>query len=623
MNHVIDYWTVVDNLTDTFAAEADIRGFDWKKVVMAYERLRLILEVRPDVFGNLLPTASRAYTAAKNLQLSITRYGNTKHFLERTRTSLDRKKLLDHLIDDRQEKYIDILEGTRAHIASMDNYLKRLSIALEDDFKVQFYDPAFVRIREASRQWDVTLGAVERTSILTNNRAFAKVMPQATMEFDLPKRDIAIKEALDGALAASQDMGALLNDPTFLATFKMLGGGPMPSKVENVLPGLPSSTDEQMMGRSPGQPSEFGTSLEALIPDPSIYKFETGTGFEIRPVIQPDGNSVVYDFNYMYTTNIREPVRADEKHLGRVKRHFINTQVQTSSFELREVSRYQVTLKAARTAKGVPLLEDIPIAGQLFRPLPSDESSIQENIVLAHCVVYPTLYDLMGLHWAPSVVDIDHVSVRDAGHVVRGRYETLTNTIFDATSQRVDEILDIQQASPEHYRPDLHHRHTRPSPYHPGGYTHPEAEKFVDPSGRGFERPDRRPAEMREPPYDPRFRAPIRYESVPYPENLDSRGSIEIIPAPPGVPLGNANHGSGAQPLRLQAPGQIRPNADASWQVPNVPNPVGQSGRMPMSVPQRYPSTGSPPWGAERAAPVPGGWQATGDGRARQSPMPR
>ncbi|MEZ6135381.1 MAG: hypothetical protein R3C53_10775 [Pirellulaceae bacterium] len=48
---------------------------------------------------------------------------------------------------------------------------------------------------------------------------------------------------------------------------------------------------------------------------------------------------MVFDFHYLYTTDIREPVRADEKHLGRVKQHFIDTDVQLSNFELREVSR--------------------------------------------------------------------------------------------------------------------------------------------------------------------------------------------------------------------------------------------------------------------------------------------
>ena len=104
---------------------------------------------------------------------------------------------------------------------------------------------------------------------------------------------------------------------------------------------------------------------------------------------------MVFNFNYMYTTNVREPVRADEKHLGRIKRHFDLTDVQLGNFELREVSRVLVALKASRTSRGFPPLKDIPIAGVLFRPLPSAESSLQEKIILTQATVFPTLFDLM------------------------------------------------------------------------------------------------------------------------------------------------------------------------------------------------------------------------------------
>ncbi len=518
-------WLTLNRLFSEFVAASDIRTFEWAKVVTTYENLCRFLNSNSSGLGDLVQEAGKVYAAGQSYYLADADRDNVTYFLERTRADLDRNKLLEHLIDEQQEKYIDLLEGTRAHIASLDNYLKRLSVAMEDDFKIQFYEPAFVRVREAARTWDVTLGVVERTSILTNNRQFAKVMPQATMEFDLPKREIAIKEAMEGAKALTQDMGALLQDPTFLATFSMMGGGLPATKVQDVLPTLPSGTDEQNMGLTQqGQP-ELGAALQALVPDPAIYKFETGTGYEIRPVIQPDGNSIVYDFNYMYTTNIREPVRADEKHLGRVKRHFINTQVQTSSFEMREVSRYQVALKAARTSKGVPLFEDIPLVGAAFRPAPSDQSSIQENIILAHSVVYPTVFDLMGLRWAPSVVDLDHVSLRNSDHVVRGRYEAITNSVFETTTKRVDEMLDIEYNSPRYYRPDLYHRQTQPSPYHPNGYIAEPVEKITDPTGGNFVIPDRRPAEFQQPPYDPRVRTPVRFDTVPYDASTVPRGA--------------------------------------------------------------------------------------------------
>jgi hypothetical protein len=398
----------------------------------------------------------------------------------RARRPLDHKKFLDMLIDDLEDKYIELLDGTRAHTANVDNYLKRLTTALDDDFNTQFYHPAFRYIREASTHWDVQFGQTETTSILANNREFAKVDPSATMEFDLPARDILFAEALNGAKALMDDVGALANDPTFLAMAKVRtqgsGTSPPPGStggfgvVRDVLPGLHSSTAEQIMAHNAGARPQLGSNLENLIPDPAIYKFETGTGFEIRPVIQPDGQAVVFNFNYMYTTNIREPVRADEKHLGRVRRHYIHTDVQLSNFELREVSRYTVALKAARTSRGVPLLEDIPVVGVLWRPLPSSESSLQQNIILSQATIFPTLFDLMGLRWAPVVSDMDPLRVSNREFVVRGRHRALENRVYDYASSQVDEFLRIPEAN---RRTDLYRSQETIPWMHPNGYQGP------------------------------------------------------------------------------------------------------------------------------------------------------
>ncbi len=397
---------------------------------------------------------------------------------EGSRRPLDHKKFLDMLIDDVEEKYIDLLEGTRSHIAVIDNYIQRLATALDDDFNTQFYNPAFRAIRETGRYWDVSFGQIETTTVLTNNRAFARVAPQATMEFDLPKRDILIAEAFDAAAAVYQDYGALMADPSFLALTKMYSGQPTSSQfsgspnpgVRDILPGLPSVTDEHLLLQAdlaaPDQPS----ALESLIPDPAIYKFETGTAFQLRPVIQPDGQAVVFHFNYMYTTNVREPVRADEKHLGRVKRHFVDTDVQLGNYELREASRYRVALKASRTSRGVPLLEDVPALGVLFRPLPQSESSLQENIILTQATIFPTLFDLMGLRWAPAVADLDPLRLREKEFVTRGRRQRLQENVFDYSSFQVDHFLRVP---PSERRTDLY-RPQSSIPYeHPNGYSGP------------------------------------------------------------------------------------------------------------------------------------------------------
>ncbi|PHS15765.1 MAG: hypothetical protein COA78_04800 [Blastopirellula sp.] len=517
-----------------------------------------------------------SYDAVFSARQSDNRIKEAREVAKKTRGDLDHRKLLDYLIDEQEDKFIELVEGTRSHIAVIDQYLKRLSIALEDDFKVQFYDPAFVRVRDAARSAEVNLGQVERTTILTNNRSFAKVDPQATMEFDLPKRQIAIKEAFDAAKALVEDTGALINDPTFLAAFQMMGGSNQASTVKNLVPGQSSTTDQQLMGHAP--PPEFsgapGSSLQNLVPEPSVYKIETGTGFQIRPVIQPDGDSVIYDFDYMYTTNIREPVRADEKHIGRIRRHYIQTSVQTSSFELREISRYQVALKVSRTSRGVPLLEDIPFLGAVFRPAASAESSIQQNIILGQTTVYPTLYDLMGLRWAPQVVDLDHTALLEKEHVIRGRQQAIRNYVFDVASRRVDEFLDIQKKTPEHYRPDFYHQESHRSPYHPNGHTYIPKDKsnpVVDPTGQQFQRRDRRPMDMQEPTYEQYRHRPTYPEQIeaqrvpenaPLPQGYDNLEPVPLQPMP--TPAGNDNaairqRGNYQQPRVIAPANYIRP----------------------------------------------------------------
>lgn len=554
----IDHWEEIRQVVRAFQNDAEDPA---TKLSVLEERLASVRkavtsfepdpEAQPKVLREMLSAATEVVERVREREVKIAR---AEYFAKRVRRDLDHRKLLEHLIDEQEEKYIELVEGTRSHIAQIDNYLKRLAIALEDDFKVQFYDPAFAGVRAASREWDVNLGQVERTTILTNNRQFAKVEPQATMEFDLPKRAPMIVEGMNGARALVQEYGSLLQDPTFLSLSGMMSGSPVSAatggagtpvsglpnqglrtpSVRNVLPGQSTDTAEQLMAQSGGPDRKFGAALEGLIPDPAIYKFDTGTGFEIRPVIQPDGHSVIYDFDYMYTTNVREPVRPDEKHLGRVKRHFIHTQVQTSSFELREISRYQVALKASRTSRGVPLLEDIPGAGVLFRPLPSDESSLQQNIILGQSTVYPTLFDLMGLRWSKYVVDLDHINLRDLEHVTRGREQAIRDFTFDEASDRVDQFLDIKGKHSEHLRPDLYHQQRQTSPYHPGGHHYVPEPPMQDLRNRSFTIPDRRPEEYREPPYDTLRRNPVDSELQQIPNPGGQPENLRLIP--PEVP---------------------------------------------------------------------------------------
>lgn len=581
-----------------------------------YERFAEVRAlVLKSVQGDLLTEVTRTFDQA---EIALRLYFNQQtDFVSKARIAravrhpLDYKKLLDLFVDDVEEKYIEQLEGTRAHIANIDNFIKGLATALDDDLNRQFYYPAFRCVRQASRSWDVTLGQIETTTILTNNRAFAKVDPSATMEFDLPKRDPLIVEAMAGAKALIDQYGALVNDPSFLSLVKLRSGQPVSSPVQgalfngspvrNILPGLATTTDEQILSQAGPGRREFQSPLEALIPDPAIYKFETGTGFEIRPVVSPDGQNVVFNFNYMYTTNIREPVRADEKHLGRVKRHYINTDVQLSNYELREVSRYLVALKASRTGRGVQLLQDIPGLGVLFRPLPSAESSLQQNIILAQATIFPTLFELMGLRWAPAIADIDPLQQRNMKFVVEQREKFLQYQAFDESSRRVDDAVLVPNGM---RRPDLY-RPQETIPYeHPNGYRGVGQGEYDSRLKEGYApehlSPERQyaPRNSREgDPYRPDLPArefeglPLGVPSLGLPPVMGSpiggsphghpsdRGHVEIVPHGSPLPAPSVGNGPPAKPDRPNGPvlgtpvSQPKPARPTDPARPNSPIP--------------------------------------------------
>ncbi|MHC4877744.1 MAG: hypothetical protein ACYTGL_14710, partial [Planctomycetota bacterium] len=360
--------------------------------------------------------------------------------------------LVSSEIDRMTEAHLNAQDAIRGHKAAMDRLIKQVVIAMEDDCYAQFYGPAMERIRRATTEWDVELGSVEQSTILTNNRAFGKVAPQATYQFDLPKRDILLAEAMQAAYALHQDLGPLVGDPNFATLTKMfsqqsISGSTVDGTIKSVLPGLDSTTDQKnLLYADSTQPQKFGTELEKLIPDPAIYKFETGTGFQVRPVVQPDGQSVVFDFDYMYTTDLLEPTSPDERSLGRVKRHFVNSEVQIGNLEWREISRYEISLKAARNSRGVPLLEDIPAVGVLFRPLPQAKKSIQKNIIIGQAAVYPTVEDLLGLK-SPAAAGLPVDQLSTGLEILQRKHQKTSDDVNALLQSRAEEALGVRQGA--------------------------------------------------------------------------------------------------------------------------------------------------------------------------------
>jgi hypothetical protein len=61
-----------------------------------------------------------------------------------------------------------------------------------------------------------------------------------------------------------------------------------------------------------------------------------------------------------------------------------------------------VALDIDEQGRGIPLLEDIPVAGALFRPRRSAASTTQQNVILVEAVIYPTAMAMAGKGWLTS-----------------------------------------------------------------------------------------------------------------------------------------------------------------------------------------------------------------------------
>ena len=235
------------------------------------------------VFENLAGTTGKYEAAIKKAQ--------------NARRPLDQKKLLDMLIDEMEDKYIELLEGTRAHTANIDNYIKSVATALDDDFNTQFYlpelprgprgQPGLGRDPRPDRDDHHPDQQPDRSPRSTRRPRWSSTCRSARS---------SITEGFKAAKALIDEYGALVNDPTFLSLAKMSSGKPAsiaergraagcrPVRERAARPAQLRPTRRSSAQAGPGKPKEFGSALEALIPDPAIYKFETGTGFEIRPV---------------------------------------------------------------------------------------------------------------------------------------------------------------------------------------------------------------------------------------------------------------------------------------------------------------------------------------------------
>lgn len=374
--------------------------------------------------------------------------------------------LLDKYLDEREEKIGDLWESVRLYVANVDGQLRQMAMAFEDDIQTQFYKPAFRDIRRASEGWDVSLGQLESTTILTHDRTLARVNPGQNLDLDLPTRRPLLQEGLATAEALAGEA------QTGLARYGLRSAATAANPAAGAL-----------VDAATGGPP-LGAKLEQLLPTPELHTASGGNMIEIRPVIQPDGYSIAYEFVYAYANDVSGPSFGLERQLPRIQRHFIKAEVQTNSYELREISRFRVATSASKRPRGIPLLEEIPYAGALFRSRRSEDGAFQDNIILADCVVYPTVFNLLGKDWFRGP-DLDPRGLIERERLELARRSRIHEQLIANTHREAEAIVGL----PPLMTPSTERTGDPPTPSSGVGYGGPAIPAIANKSGEETSEP--------------------------------------------------------------------------------------------------------------------------------------
>jgi hypothetical protein len=255
-------------------------------------------------------------------------------------------------------------KSTNARVAAADGLLNEFTKAFEDDLHREFIEPMLERLRAKLRSKGVGVGVIQRTSVLATNRLIARVDPRATAELELGEET--------NILQAVQQLAQL--------TMAAQTGGPL------------------------GVLGTFGAQQGDERP-PEVYGLTTGNTFQVTPIFDPTGQALRFRFDFVGSTRIRDPNDTVNPRLPRIERHTVNTEVQLSNMEIREVSRFDSNARLGlpvRTAGGIPIIKDlpgmdrVPILGWFVRRT-GKAAVTQQSIIFAQTTMSPTIGDILDL----------------------------------------------------------------------------------------------------------------------------------------------------------------------------------------------------------------------------------
>jgi hypothetical protein len=271
-------------------------------------------------------------------------------------------KVIENLLKIKENQ--NIFRLANAQIAKTDNMVKQLIDAFDEDVNRSIIQPAVYGLRRNLVEQKIGVGIIDRTSVLATNRLIARVDARGSAQ-------LTVGEEQDALLAAQQ----LANIFMAAKTGGLLGG----------LSGLKSTQQQR------------DTS--------EVYGINSGSVFKVTPFFDPNGQALRFQFDHTQANMVTEPDGSIQPALPRIERHTVNTEVQLSNLELREISRFESNAKLGipTTYKGgVPIFRDIPYVNKVpllgwFTRRAGKAAVIQESLILGQTTMYPTIADIFDL----------------------------------------------------------------------------------------------------------------------------------------------------------------------------------------------------------------------------------
>jgi len=261
------------------------------------------------------------------------------------------------------------LRTANARVAAADQMLKEIIISMEDDFDRHFVQQTLAHLRKLlTDRAGIGVGIIQRTSVLATNRLLARVDPRASAQ-------LSVGQETD-LLQATQQLAQI-----YLST--QTAGALGALKSLNALPREPEG---------------------------ELYGLTTGNVFQVTPIFDPSGQALRFKFDFVGSSQVREPDGTVNPQLPRIERHTVNTEVQISNMELREVSRFESNGRLGIPTKysgGLPIIKDLPkvrpylpLVGWFVRR--SGKAAVtQQSLIFGQTTLYPTIGDIVDLLTTP------------------------------------------------------------------------------------------------------------------------------------------------------------------------------------------------------------------------------